>query len=102
MRPAGIDVHIEHLVLDGVVMEGLPLTPGDGVRVGVAVQAGLARLLGADTTPPHAPAGAAEDAPTVPAHADPARLGDAIAHAVHQRVRDAGAAGLLAGEGVEP
>jgi hypothetical protein len=97
MRPASISVHVDHLVLDGV-----PVTADDGERVGAAVQAGLVRLLGADTALAQAPAGAADEALTVPAHADPSRLGDAIARAVHQRVRDASATRPALEEGTTP
>jgi hypothetical protein len=98
VRPVGITVHVERLVLDGV-----PVGAHDAELVGAAVQAGLGRMLGAGATEPHAPPGEA-DAPsvTVPARADPERLGDAIARAIHQRIRDASVVRHPAGDGTVP
>ena len=89
MRPGGISVHVEHLVLDGI-----PVAADDGELVGGAVRAGLTRLLAAHATAlqawPHTvPPTLQAPVVTVPASGEPALLGDAIALAVHQGMRDA-------------
>jgi hypothetical protein len=99
MRPSEISVHVDHLLL-----EGLPVAADDGERVGAAVRAGLARLLAADAAPPQPPAAgpAGTGSPTVAAAGDPARIGEAIAHALHQRLQGPRAADRPAGGGNPP
>lgn len=102
MRPDSVTVHIERLVLDGVLVGTHGSEP-----IGAAVQSGLRRLLLHDATAPHPRSdepSSTMHAPAVmvPARGDSAQLGDAIARAVHQGMRDACTPQAPDGEGIAP
>ncbi len=81
-----INLHIERLILDG-----LPLTPGQGPSVQAAVEAHLARLLKAGGVSPTLLSGGAlsEIGPakiSFSPNLSAGRLGERIAGAVHERI----------------
>ena len=82
-----IEVHIERLVL-----EGLPVTPGERPRVRAAVEAELARLLSTGGLNREIATGGAVpriDAPQInlAARAQPDAIGRAVARSVHSGIR---------------
>jgi hypothetical protein len=82
MKPANIEIRIEELTLDG-------FAPGDGPRLGEAVERELARLFAEEGVPPslarsgdlaRLEGGPVVAAPTM----DPEAAGVAVARAVHE------------------
>ncbi|MEA2165509.1 MAG: hypothetical protein QOK37_3636 [Thermoanaerobaculia bacterium] len=75
-----IRIHIERLIL-----EGLPLGHHEGPLVQAAVEAELARLMGAGAPPPSGGATARVKAPAISLtpNNSPTRLGQQIARSVH-------------------